>query len=109
MTTILNPDQPSIRQDVGAILDLGSQHSYITQQAAQTLQLMLERVHEMSIFTFRSSWKTLSDCSLVHVLMKTLDGGMNLHLLTTPVICKPLTAQPLDLCVNSYEHLSAGP
>ena len=27
-------------------------------------------------------------------------------LLTSTIICEPLTEQPLALCVNSYEHLS---
>ena len=60
----------------------------------------------MSIFTFGSTKKSLSDCELVKVTMETIDGGVELHLLTTPIICEPLTAQPLALCVDSYEHLS---
>ncbi len=60
----------------------------------------------MSIFTFGSSEKTLSDCERVRVAMDTLDGGMVLHLLAVPVICEPLAAQPLALCLESYEHLS---
>ncbi len=38
--------------------------------------------------------------------MDTLDGGMVRHLLAVPVICEPLAAQPLALCLESYEHLS---
>ena len=43
---------------------------------------------------------------LVKVTMETIDGGVELHLLTTPIICEQLTAQPLALCVDSYKHLS---
>ena len=106
MTTIHNPNQPSICQNVHAIHDLGSQRSYFTQWAARALQLEPEGIHQMSVITFGSSRKTVSNCELVRVLMKTLDGEAELHLLTTPTICEPLTAQTITLCVNSYTHLS---
>jgi UDP-glucose 6-dehydrogenase len=38
--------------------------------------------------------------------METTDGDIELQLLTTPIICEPITAQPIALCANSYEHLS---
>lgn len=63
-------------------------------------------MQKMSIYTFGSAKKSLSDCELVQVAMETMDGDIELHLLTTPIICEPLTAQPIALCVNSYEHLS---
>jgi hypothetical protein len=60
----------------------------------------------MSIFTFGSARKALSDCEIVRVVMETTDGDIELQLLTTPIICEPITAQPIALCANSYEHLS---
>ncbi len=62
-------------------------------------------MQKMSIFTFGSAKKTLSDCKLVQVAMETMDGEIELHFLTTPIICEPLPAQPIALCINSYEHL----
>ena len=55
----------------------------------------------MSVFTFGSSAKTLRNCELVRVLMKTLDGNLELHL-----FYEPLPVQPITPCINSFEHLS---
>lgn len=107
LATICKPDQPTVCQHVRVVLDLGSQRSYVTQRAARALSLESEGVRKMSIFTFGSSEKALTDCELVRVVMKTLDGEIELRLLTTPIICEPLEAQPVTLCVNLYEHLSA--
>jgi len=106
MTILQNPIQPAIILNVRAVLDLGSQRSYISQRAARSLQLNAEEVRKMTVFTFGSSEKILSNCELVRVLLKTLDGELEMCLMTTPVICEPLTAQPLSLCVSSYDHLS---
>ena len=76
------------------------------EEAARALSLESEGVRRMSIFAFGFSNITLSECHLVRVMLRTLDGGKGLHLLTTPIICEPLTAQPLTLCANVYRHLS---
>ena len=39
LTTMYNPNQPEVLQKVRAILDLGSQRSYISQRAAKLLRL----------------------------------------------------------------------
>ena len=106
LATIGHPHQPTVSQKVRAVLDLGSQRSYITEQAARRLSLESEGAHNMSVFTFGSSAKTLRNCELVRVLMKTLDGNLELHLLTTPIICEPFPVQPITPCINSFEHLS---
>ncbi len=105
-TTLQNPNQPMICQDVHAVLDLGSQRSYITERAAGALSLRSQEVIKLSILTFGSSDHTLSECQVVRVLLGTREGGMELRLLTTPSICEPLTAQPVTLCANVYQHLS---
>ncbi len=40
---VCNPRQPAIRLNVRVVLDTGSQHSYITQQAARALALKAHR------------------------------------------------------------------
>lgn len=105
VTTIQNPDQPNLSKAVRAVLDLGSQRSYITQQAAVSLQLSSKESQQMSIVTFGSP-ATQANCDLVHVLMKTLCGEMELRLLTTPIICEPLNTQHISLCRSSCEHIS---
>jgi len=86
------------------VLDFGCQHSYIIEHAARFMSLKSKSLPKMSIFTFGSSDQTLSDCNLVHVVMKTLDGVIELSLLTTPIICGPLIGQPINLCVDMYEN-----
>jgi len=106
LITICNPNQPTVTQHVCAILDLGSQRSYISQRTAESLGLQPEEVRKMVVFTFGSTEKTIQNCELVHVILKTLDGEMEVALLTSPIICEPLTDQPLSLCMDSYEHLT---
>ena len=79
LTIIHNPNHPTISQRVRAILDLGSQRSYLTQRAARSLSLESEGTRKMSIFTFGSLQGTLSDCEFVQVVMETQDGGMGLR------------------------------
>lgn len=83
----------TVAQHVRAVLDLGSQRSYISQRAAKSLHLKPEEVCKMAVFTFGSTEKTLQNCECV-------------TLKTSPIICEPLTDQRLSLCVDSYEHLS---
>ena len=106
LTTICNPNRPTVTRHVRAILDLGSQRSYISQRAAKSLHLQPEEVRKMAVFTFGSTEKTINNCEIVRATLKTLDGEIEMTLLTSPIICEPLTEQPLSLCVNSYEHLS---
>lgn len=106
LTTLHNPTQPAIHQDIRAVLDLGSQRSYVTQRIASALRLESERVHRMSIFTFGSTEKILTDCQRVRVKMRTRDGEVELFLFTTPVICEPLATPPVSLCISRYDHLA---
>ncbi len=56
----------------------------------------------MSIFTFGLARRS---CELVKVMTETIDGEIELRLLTVPIICEALATQPITLCVDSYEHL----
>ena len=95
-----NPEKPDVSLSARAILDLGSQRSYITRRAASALTLIPSEVHEMSVFAFGSSCQVLSDCELVHATVDTLDGAMKFSFLTIPTICEPLNPQ----LVNSHVH-----
>ena len=106
LTTICNPNQQTVTQRVRAVLDLGSQRSYISQQAAKSLGLQPDEVRQMAVFTFGSTEKTIQNCELVRVTLKTLDGDIEVALLTSPSICEPLTDQPLSLCMDSYKHVT---
>ena len=39
-------------------------------------------------------------------MLRTLSGSVEMQLLTTPVICEPLTAQPFPDFAEEYKHLS---
>ena len=69
------------------------------------MHLQPEEVCKMVAFTFGSTEKTINNYEIVRATLKTLDEEMKITLLTSPIICEPLTEQPLALCVNLYEHL----
>ena len=106
LTAVQNPEDPTKCKRVRAVLDLGSQRSYISQRVVDALQLTPEGTTKMSIFTFGSNQRTLSCCKLMRVVLRTLNGSMEMHLLTTPTICEPLMAQPISHCAETYDHLS---
>ena len=61
----------------------------------------------MSIITFGSDERNTQSCEVVRVGMKLRDGtNKELELFTVPLICKPLAAQPISLCVANYSHLA---
>ena len=61
----------------------------------------------MSIITFGSDERNTQSCEVVRVCMKLRDGtNKELELFAVLLICKPLAAQPITLCVANYSHLA---
>ena len=67
------PKEAHIHLSTHAVLDLGSQQFYITQQAAAALLLEPVETHQLSVFTFGSPCQTLADCQLVQTQVDTLN------------------------------------
>ena len=60
----------------------------------------------MMIRTFGSVAEERRTCDVVRLAMRTIDGGeLNLEFLTVPLICEPLTGQPLSLAVTQFPYL----
>ena len=59
--------------------------------------------HSMSIMTFGSGERNLSEYDVVRLGVATHDGmDQEVELFTVPLICQPLTSQPIDLCKSKY-------
>ena len=102
-----DPERPEHSMTVRAILDTGSQQSYVSQRVKDTLALKPSCKQTLSVMTFSSNDQKRQDCEVVRVGLATRDGkGQELELFTVPFICQPLMAQPIDLCTTKYKHLA---
>ena len=105
---VCDPERPERSMNVRAILDTGSQQSYASQHVKDTLLLKPRRKHVLSMMTFGSNDLKTCACDVIRVDLTTRDGmGQELELFTVPLVCHPLTAQPIDLCATKYQHLSS--
>ena len=104
---IFNLSKPDKSMSIRAVLDTGSQKSYITQRARDTLELETHDQRSLSVITFGSTNGKTQTCDLVRASLSTKGGGhQELQLFAVPVICQPLAAQLIDLCATWYKHLS---
>ena len=78
------------------MMDSGSQCSYLTQRARDTLHLQTVARQRLAITAFGSERAGPRLCEVVRVI----------HLFVVPHICEALTAQPIDKCLEHYPHIS---
>ena len=103
---LYNPEKPNSTLNVRAVLDAGSQQSYIVETARKVLNLELKEVQQLSVATFGTTAQDPQGYGIVHVGLKLKDGETReLRLITVPSICESLTAQPISLCLEKFEHL----
>ena len=104
---IYNLEDPQRAQDVRILLDNGSQQSYVTEEIQHTLSLTTESVETMVIKTFGSNQEKRRSCGVVHLGMSLKGGGhLNLSFFTVPMICEPLSTQPIARARRSHQHLA---
>ena len=104
---LYNPNRPDSIVRVRAILDTGSQRSYVTDGVKQALSLETEEVQQLSIATFGAAGHKSQRFEVLRVGLKMKDGkNQELKLIKVPSICEPLTAQPISLCLNKHDHLN---
>lgn len=104
---VYNPYLPQSPLEVRVLLDGGSQRSYVTTRVKNALSLTSEGEQCMSIITFGSDKRDRKFCEVVRMGMRMKDGqSQELMLFAVPLICKPLSGQPITLCVENYSHLS---
>ena len=104
---LYNPNRPDSIVKVRAILDTGSQRSYVTDGVKQALSLETEEVQQLSIATFGAAGHKSQRFEVLRVGLKMKDGkNQELKLIKVPSICEPLTAQPISLCLNKHDHFN---
>ena len=104
---LFNPSNPRRLIEVRAILDTGSQQSYTTEKVKDALLLYCHEKRTMSVVTFGESNKKTLIYDVVRVGVTTREGQQQeMEFVHTSLICQPLTAQPIDLCMETYRHLA---
>ena len=97
---------PECSMEIRAVLDTGSQRSYITERAKKALKLKPEDEQRMSIMTFGAQKGKELNCEVVRIRMQLRNGlNQELKLFVVPQICEPLTAQPINICTEKFDHL----
>ncbi len=94
-------------KEVRILFDGGSQRSYVTEGVQQSLSLQPDGVETMLIKTFGSDKENKQVCSVVNLGLLLKDGGhMEMSLLTVPLICEPLSTQPITRAKEVYQDIS---
>ncbi len=91
-TLVFNPEQPYMDLKVTIIFDSASHKSYLAESSRQKLQLQRKGRKTLSILTFSSKESYSHQSDLVEIGIRTRSDGVTL--LTTPVICEPMTRPP---------------
>lgn len=89
-----------------AIMDSGSQRTYVTSRLRESLHLPTKRTESLHIKTFGSAEGHSATCEAVDLGLIMEDGEtLKLTALVVPLICNPLTSQPIDYSKGHYDHL----
>lgn len=89
-----------------AILDSGSQRSYVTRKLKETLRLPVDHTETLCIRTFGSTEGRLEECEVVEMKLLTDDNEiLKFSAVVVPFICNPLTSQPINQSGGHYDHL----
>ena len=100
-------DDPKCGMKIRLMLDGGSQRSYISQKVKDALGLLPDHVEQVQIKTFGSDVTTRHTVEMVKVGIP-LRSGNTIHLMlsTVPLICEPLSCQPIAYTKEKYKHLA---
>ena len=104
---VFNPDDPQCSKHVHVVLDSGSQRLYVTEQLKTEVTLKSTGAQSMTIMTCRSREESPQVFEVVNVHMELRGGQMKqLTLFVVPLICEPLTCQPIVFCRDNFQRLS---
>ena len=93
--------------EVRPILNTGSEQSYVTDKVKNALLLRCHERRTMSLMTFGASDKRAQTYDVVRIGVTTRDSQkQETEFICTSLICRPLTAQPINLCKEKYRHLA---
>ena len=100
-------DRPADTIKIRLILDSGSQKSYVSTRLKDALRLTVQQSVAVSIRTFGSEMEKTQKCDVVKLGLKARTGAdLEISLYVVPLICEPLSGQPLDLTVQRFPYLS---
>ena len=98
--------QPMV--EVRAILDCGSQRSFVTLQTRQLLSLKTLHTEVAAIKTFGSRRSTSQPCDVVELEFIARDGRpLKLSAIVVPHICDPVSTQPISIARSQYEQFTS--
>ena len=104
---VFRQDRPSSSVITRIIFDSGSQRSYIVSRIRDLFALPTEMTERVLIKTFRSKVEKVHVCNVVNLEIKTKNGmRMMVSLLTVPMVCEPLSGQPLNLASEHFPYLA---
>ena len=92
--------------EVRAIMDTGSQQSYVTERVKDTIELTAHDQQMILVLAFGTSSSKVQVRRVVKIQVDPDESEQELELFTVPFICQPLISQPIDLCRTRHQHLS---
>ena len=102
---LLNLSSESLTGTARAIMDTGSQRTFITCRLKEELDLPVVRKETLHIKTFGSSESHNTACDVVQLGLATDDAVLTMTALVVPHICNPLTSQPICHSKENFSHL----
>lgn len=91
---------------IRAILDSGSQRTYVTSRIKEILHLIPKQMESLRIKTFGSSEERDTLCEAVDLALITKDREtLKLTALVVPFICDPVNSQSINHSLECYDHL----
>ena len=101
------PADPACGIPIRLMLDGGSQRSYITKRVQEALGLETVNTEVVNIKTFGSEITRIQTVDVVTASIHSKEGNhINILFLTVPLICEPLSCQPVAHTKQQYSHLS---
>ena len=89
-----------------AVLDCGSQRTYVTSRVQQALSLPTASTEMVEIKTFGSTESLKQPCNLVTLGIITRNGrSLRINALVVPHICDAIHGQPPKVVMRQYPHL----
>ena len=107
MVTLSNPEGSQNRtRRVRALLDTGSQRSYISLEAAKALQLTSRGTETLRIQTFGTDTDSEKTCHRVQFDITTKNRSiLTMEALATSIVCQPFNNQATLEAVEKHPHL----
>ena len=103
---VVNSDSGNHEASIRAILDSGSQRTYVTSQVRVKLKLPTVTTETVQIRTFGESGGHEETCDVVRFGVRVKSGEtLEMLALVVPLICSPLVSQPITASGECHDHL----